>query len=83
MSACGNCGDGSGWTVWHTRTWPPGVPHVRNEDAMIPVRVWVACADCNDDQLKPKPECCEGCGEKSAECVCIREQLEGFNTVAT
>ncbi len=49
MSACGNCGDGSGWTVWRTEVFNgcqrPGYP----------VAVFVACADCNDDQLKPYP----------------------------
>jgi hypothetical protein len=67
---CGNCGDDSGWLIWHTFAWPVGVPHLRNEDATVPVRVWAACADCNDDGLKPKPECCEGCGEKLNECCC-------------
>jgi hypothetical protein len=61
--ACGNCGDDSGWTIWHMRDYT----------SQKPVRVWAACADCNDDQRKPKPDCCEGCGEKATECTCTRE----------
>jgi len=55
MPTCSNCGDDSGWTIWHTHTWPDGIPHIRDEDATVEVVVWVACADCNDDELKPKP----------------------------
>lgn len=71
--SCGNCGDDSGWTIW----WPFDLKLGRR------VRIWAACADCNDDGKKPKPDCCEGCGEKATECMCVREQLEGFNVVAT
>lgn len=70
---CGNCGDGCGWHIWWTHELPSGKG----------VYVWSACADCNDDGLKPKPELCEGCGDTPAFCRCIREQLEGFNVVAT
>jgi hypothetical protein len=42
--ACGNC-DGSGWHAWY-----PNLP-----DGTPAGLVWVACADCNDDEHKPKP----------------------------
>ena len=31
---------------------------------------WAACADCNDDGKKPKPDFCEGCGETEPFCWC-------------
>jgi hypothetical protein len=60
--SCENCGDGSGWSVWRTRELPGNKP----------VLVWAACADCNDDGDKPKPEMnfCEGCGEWWNFCTC-------------
>jgi hypothetical protein len=56
------CGDGSGWIVWRPRRL-----NGRGRDF-----VWAACADCNDDGLKPKPplEICEGCGETALFCGC-------------
>lgn len=56
LIGCGNCGDGSGWQVWR----PNGGRGF----------VWVACADCNDDGKKPKPDLCEGCGETEPFCLC-------------
>jgi hypothetical protein len=61
---CGNCGDGCGWSIWFTREMPSGKP----------VYVWAACADCNDDALKPKPELCEGCAETPAFCRCEKSR---------
>lgn len=61
---CGNCGDGSGWSVWR----PLSVDRKRREF------VWVACADCNDDAAKPKPDLCEGCGDTEPFCLCPVEQ---------
>jgi hypothetical protein len=43
---CPVCPDGTGWTLWHTKDFKTGVP----------MSVWVACADCNDDARRPKPE---------------------------
>ena len=62
MISCGNCGDGSGWIAWRPKhLLEPGQPrHLE----------WVACADCNDDAGKPKPELCEGCGQTQPFCVC-------------
>ena len=62
--ACGNCGDDTGWHVWKTREYATGKP----------IRVWVACADCNDDQQKPYPDVCEACGEKQGDCKCERSE---------
>lgn len=65
---CGNCGDGSGWLAWYPRhLLEPGQP-VRLE--------WVACADCNDDAAKPKPELCEGCGFTEPECLCPKRSYK-------
>ena len=64
MIPCGNCGDGSGWSVWRPLT--VDVPPRRTF-------VWVACADCNDDLQKPKPHLCEGCGETAPFCACEPE----------
>ena len=79
-SACGNCGDGSGWTVWRTAILGEfGVPS-------FPVCVFVACADCNDDGIKPYPApwpVCKRCEESMQFCICLREQLEGFNIAVT
>ncbi len=58
---CGNCGDGSGWHVWR----PKPLPGQRG-----PLLEWCACADCNDDMQKPKPDLCEGCGETPGDCGC-------------
>jgi hypothetical protein len=66
VSLCSNCGDNSGWTLWFPRDAKTGRI----------MRVWAACADCNDDQLKPKPDCCEGCGEKATECACSAVGVE-------
>lgn len=57
--SCGNCGDGRGWHVWR-----PTLPNGQRGF------VWVACADCNDDGAKPKPDLCEGCGETQPFCHC-------------
>ena len=65
-SACGNCGDGSGWHIWPTYESPSGKF----------IYVWVACADCNDDGLKPKPDLCEGCGQTPAFCECLEAVAE-------
>lgn len=77
---CGNCGDDSGWTVWQTAILDNGQPPGH------PVSMFVACADCNDDGLKPYPApwpVCKICGESLQICGCLREQLEGFDVVAT
>lgn len=59
---CGTCG-GSGWSAWR-----PFLP-----DGVTRTFVWVACADCNDDERKQeKPELCEGCGETERFCRCER-----------
>lgn len=76
---CDNCGDGSGWTVWKTQIYD-------SNGALWPVSLFVACADCNDDGLKPFPApwpVCSICEESLQICACLREQLEGFNVVAT
>ena len=57
---CANCGDGSGWSIWRPRS-VEGCPTAG---------VWVACADCNDDGQKPKPDLCDGCGNTRPFCVC-------------
>jgi hypothetical protein len=70
---CDNCGDGSGWTVWRTRIYG---------GELRDFALFVACADCNDDQLKPYPTpwpVCHRCEESAQFCTCLREQLEGFN----
>lgn len=64
---CDNCGDGCGWHHEQMRT-PEGKPHM----------VWFACADCNDDEVKPKPEVCEECGRREEICICPKERY-GFN----
>lgn len=76
---CENCIDGSGWTVWRTDIY---------DEARIlrPVCMFVACADCNDDGEKPYPApwpVCSICENSLQLCNCMREQLEGFDTVAT
>jgi hypothetical protein len=43
-AVCPNCGDGSGWSWWDTVNLQTGQ-----------WGVWVACADCNDDEQKPPP----------------------------
>ena len=53
----------SGWSVWR----PVNAQTGKREF------VWVACADCNDDALKPKPDLCEGCGETADFCPCEKE----------
>lgn len=59
VEVCGNCGDGKGWHIWRPRSHPEGV--------------WFACADCNDNAEKPKPDLCEGCGETEPFCECELE----------
>ena len=61
-SDCDNCGDGCGW---HFIT-------LGNE------RIWSACADCNDDGKKPRPDLCEGCGDTEAFCHCERIWVGGI-----
>ncbi len=58
---CGNCGDNSGWHAWYPK-------HLleRGEPKRL---VWVACADCNDDGLKPKPKLCSVCGYTKPFCL--------------
>ena len=60
---CDNCGDDSGWHAWY-----PLNLKTRRRDL-----VWSACADCNDDGLKPKPELCESCGYTEPFCECRQE----------
>lgn len=60
MATCGNCGDGSGWHAWYP-------VHVDTGQRKL---VWVACADCNDDAQKPKPDLCESCGLTEPFCEC-------------
>ena len=64
--ACGNCGDGSGWSIWYT--------HIYDENRELwPVAVFVACADCNDDEAKPFPApwpVCPLCEESKIFCHC-------------
>jgi DnaJ-class molecular chaperone len=57
--ACSNCG-GTGWHAWRPQ---------RTTDGRR-VLVWVACADCNDDERMLKPELCEGCGDTQPFCRC-------------
>lgn len=63
--SCDNCGDDSGWTP---------VPMMRFEDGATEW-VWFACADCNDDGVKPKPDVCEACGHKEVDCECELDPL--------
>ncbi len=56
---CGNCGDGLGWHAWYPIAMATGQREL----------VWVACADCNDDASKPKPELC-ACGYTKPFCIC-------------
>ncbi len=57
---CSNCGDGSGWHLWLAKQYKTD----------LPVWVWVACADCNDDAKKPKPKPCPRCHETYQFCHC-------------
>lgn len=70
MAKCDNCGDGCGWHI---------VPMHEAKTGKL-VYVWSACADCNDDGLKPKPELCEGCGETPAFCQCASTPLDSSLT---
>lgn len=58
VKPCDNCQDGTGWT----RTFMIAV------ESGTPVLVWFACANCNDDEEKPLPAVCDGCGLKVGEC---------------
>jgi len=57
---CDNCGDGSGWNTWYTRRLPTKFKDI----------VWVACADCNDDDQKRKPTHCLFCQNTRPYCTC-------------
>lgn len=65
--ACINCGDGCGWVAWY--------PYDLVEQKRR--LVWAACADCNDDEAKPKPDpalaLCEACGQTRPYCECEHE----------
>ena len=66
---CGNCVDGSGWTVWRTRIFD------ENRE-LWPVTLFVGCADCNDDGLKPYPipwPICQICEESLQFCECASD----------
>jgi hypothetical protein len=64
---CENCLDGSGWTVWKTQIHD-------GHGRYFPVTMFVACADCNDDGLKPYPApwpVCLACEESKQFCRCV------------
>ena len=46
MKSCDVCDDGSGWLMFGYGRW-------NKQTLEIP---FAACADCNDDALKPKPK---------------------------
>lgn len=64
---CDNCGDGSGWNYVDMKDVKTG--RVK--------WVWFACADCNDDGLKPKPDVCSTCHRREEVCWCQKEKYDG------
>jgi len=70
---CDNCGDGSGWTVWQTTL------NYRPPLSGAPVSMFVACADCNDDQMIPYPKpwpVCHICGKSLQFCLAVTKLSE-------
>jgi hypothetical protein len=68
--ACENCGDNSGWTLWYTEIFNG---RLQSGYPGYPVCVFVACADCNDDGLKPYPApwpVCKCCEQSLSFCRC-------------
>lgn len=63
--ACDMC-DGSGWLIWRTAT-------IGEDYEAHPVALFVACADCNDDAIKPYPApwpVCVLCEQQTLFCHC-------------